>query len=523
MNFDTPAALSIEAWNKQKAALGKDKSLDDKLSKNAAKVTEALKNLDKARSAVDFSLLDPKGVTTAADAEAALKKLDASSKGNLKNLRGVLKQAGAAADEFAAAVEKIRKSLQGASAAVAVTAMGAATAASKAAPAYEQSLVSAAEAAEAGLQAIVAKAKSQKAPPPAAGTLNKQQLLLKSRFITAMKLAKNPPPKLKLKFAFAVGKTMALCYISKDCGPPHEKLLKGMFPKDDVPKIHRPKDGEVIWEQKKLTFVTDAPVPAGVVKKVALTMKTVFKLPMGLRIRTTAGQAEEAEGEEFPDSALDAADDPKAKAEAAKEYASRLQGLRDDIAKALKGPNGADVQERMASIKSNIASKDFDALSEDLDLLEALLDETPAEAVDVGASGSGGLSVKQLAVARLEWIKSRDTCTSEITRLCKAVADAYRGETAHLPKVREAITRLDGLKGKLKTGLDDVLDKALSENDAARRVELTKAARNYLKSVQEFIEKDELMQNLDGNEILADMRVVAPMKERLSAIEAALG
>ena len=89
--------------------------------------------------------------------------------------------------------------------------------------------------------------------------------------------------------------------------------------------------------------------------------------------------------------------------------------------------------------------------------------------------------MSQLATARLEWISTRDTAISEISRLCKAMADAFRGETQQLPKVREAITRLDGLKRHLKTDLDDALDKALSENDAARRTQLATAAKNSLK------------------------------------------
>src|SRR5665213_2624284 len=127
MNIDTPAPLTTDAWNKQKTALAKDKSLDEKLSKNTSKMTEALKTLDKVSSTVDLSVLETKGVASAAEGEAAL------NKGNLKNLHGAIKLAAAAADEFAAAVERIRKSLQGPSAAVAVAAMGAADAASKAA------------------------------------------------------------------------------------------------------------------------------------------------------------------------------------------------------------------------------------------------------------------------------------------------------------------------------------------------------------------------------------------------------
>jgi hypothetical protein len=524
MNLDTPAALTVETWNKQKAALAKDKSLDEKLSKNSAKLADALKSLDKAHSAVDFSLLDSRGVASAADAEAALKKLDALTKGDLKGLRGALKLAEAAADEFAAAVEKIRKSLQGSSATVAVAAMGAAAAASKAGTPFEQALASAADAAHDEFQAILAKAKSQKpaGAPAAGGKLNKQQLLLKSRFITAMKLAKNPPPKLKLGFAIAVGKTMALCFVAKNCGTTHEKLLKSMFAKGDVPKVYRPKDGQVIWEQKKLTFVTDAAVPPGVVKKVALTMKTVFKFPVGLRIRNTKGQVEEAEGEDIPDHALDAADDPKAKADAGKEFAAKLKSMQADILEGLKGPAAEEVKELMASIKSHGSGHDFEAAAEDLEDLEALLDNTPA-ATDDDDQGAGGLSVKDLATARLGWIQARDVAIGEITRLCGAVAAQFHGETQQLPKVREAITRLDGLKRKLRTDLDDALDKALSEHDSARRAQLARAAKNSLKSIRTFIDQDELMQNLDGNEILRDMNVVAPMKARLSAIEAALG
>jgi hypothetical protein len=528
MNLDTPAALTIEAWNKQKAALAKDKTLDDKFSKSAAKVTDAFKNLDKAHSAVHFSVLESKGVSTAAEAEAAIKELEAADKGDLKNLRGALKLAEAAADDFAAAVEKVRKTLQGASATVAVAAMAAAAAASKAGTAFEQSLDGAVDAAQREFKAILAKAKSQKpaaaGAPGVPGKLNKQQLLLKSRFITAMKLAKNPPPKLKLGFAIAVGKTTSLCFIAKNCGTTHEKMLRAMFPKEDPPRVYRPKDGHVIWEQKKLTFVTDAAVPPGVVKKVALTMKNVFKLPVGLRIRNTKGEAEEAEGEEIPDSALQGGDDPKAKAAAGKEFANKLKSMQADILEGLKGPAAAEVKELMASVKAHGSSQDFESAAEDLEDLEALLDNTPAAAV--GASdeaAASGLSVRQLGTARLEWIQTRDMAIGEITRLRNAIAESFRGETAQLPQVREAVVRLEHLKAMLKTDLDDRLDKALSENDPARRAQLATAAKASLAHLRSVLKEDKLMQHLDANEILPDMHVVAPMQARLSAIEAALG
>jgi hypothetical protein len=59
-----------------------------------------------------------------------------------------------------------------------------------------------------------------------------------------------------------------------------------------------------------------------------------------------------------------------------------------------------------------------------------------------------------------------------------------------------------------RTGLDDGLDRA---------------ARDSPTSIRGFIDKDKLMQSLDGNEILGDMHVAAPKWQRLAAIEAALG
>ena len=240
--------------------------------------------------------------------------------------------------------------------------------------------------------------------------------------------------------------------------------------------------------------------------------------------RNTKGEAEEAEGGEIPDSVLQQADDPKAKAEAGKEFANKLKSMQADIVEGLKGPAAAEVKELMASIKSHGASHDFEAAAEDLEDLEALLDNTPAAADDASDDAvPSGLSVRQLGTARLEWIQTRDVAIGEITRLCKEVAASFHGETQQMPKVREALVRLDSLKYKLKTELDDRLDKALSENDPARRAQLAKAAKASLESLGSFLEKDELMQNLDANEILPDMKVVAPMQARLKAIEAALG
>ncbi len=616
-----PESLSVAGWDRQKNAMAKDKAVGPKLQGESTKLAEAIKNLDKAQSAVDFSMFDAKGIATAAAAEAAIAKIDAAVKGDLKNLLGAAKLAGAAADTFAAAAEKLRKTVKGDSEKVAIAAMTAASTASKAAGKFVNDLNSAVTSAQSELEALSAKLKAgeKKGAPGAAPASPKATAdakfigaLLKKTVATLRSPKGSPVP---VRFLVLQEDKKIRLYLGPKPDNNFAKLKSQFGPKAKIRKIKDPK-AEVIWEKAALTFVSDI-LKGGLAKPIQMAIKEQTKnLSVKVRIRKADGSGV-AEGDNVPDPTeeqlkVDPADEAELLA-AGKDFAKRLAELQPQIAEALKGKSAQKLKALVASVQSHGKAQKFAEASDDLDEIESLLEGAdapddgqgddgggdastgpadqgapagvpPAKAfsakltalmpkiraaiaaggdtakqikdmteqagklvqsqvqVDVdranallskvedllgkvggAAAGGGAFSVQKLATARLDWIATRDKAISEITRLSRAIVDAYRGETDQQAQVKAAITKLAGLATRLKSGLDNELDAALSAKDAASREQLANKAKNSLKSIKKLMDEDELMQSLDGNEILGDMHVVAPMKERLSAIEAALG
>jgi hypothetical protein len=238
-------------------------------------------------------------------------------------------------------------------------------------------------------------------------------------------------------------------------------------------------------------------------------------------IESLLEQGDEAEGDESQAEREGAGKADKGVAPG-KAFAAKLTALMPKIREAITA--GGDAGKKIKGLveqAAQLAKTEKDAAVVQANDLLGQVEDLLAKAA--GATAGGGLSVQKLATARLDWIKTRDTAISEITRLSKAIVEAYRGETDQQAQVKAAITKLAGLATRLKSGLDNELDAALSENDAARRVALAKKAKDSLAAIRKLVDEDELMKSLDGNEILSDMNVVGPMKARLSAIEAALG
>jgi hypothetical protein len=609
---EIPDSLSVAGWDKQKNAMAKDKAVGPKLQGESTKVTEALKKLDQSQSAVDFGMFDAKGITSAAAADAAVAKIEAAVKGDLKNLLGAAKLAGAAADTFAAAAEKLRKTVKGDSEKVAIAAMTAASTASKAADKFVNDLNSAIASAQSELQALSAKLKAgEKKGAPGAAPANPKAVAdgkvigaLIKKSVALLRSPKGSP--VPVRFLVLQEEKKIRLYLGPKPDNAFAKLKSQFAPKAKIRRIKDPK-GVVIWEKAALTFVSDI-LKGGLAKPIQVAIREQTKLSVKVRVKKSDGSVDEAEN--VPDLTDDQLKvDPAEEAElqsAGKDFAKRLAELQPQIAEALKGKSAQKLKVLIASVQSHGKAQKFDEASDDLDEIESLLEGAdapdddqgddasaadkgapagvpPAKAfaakltalmpkiraaiaaggdvakqikdmteqagklvqsqvqADVdkantllsnvedllgkaaGATGGGAFSVQKLATARLEWIAARDKAISEITRLSKAIVDAYRGETDQQAQVKAAITKLAGLATRLKSGLDNELDAALNAKDAASREERASKAKDSLRSIKKLMDEDELMQSLDGNEILGDMHVVAPMKERLSAIEAALG
>ena len=138
-------------------------------------------------------------------------------------------------------------------------------------------------------------------------------------------------------------------------------------------------------------------------------------------------------------------------------------------------------------------------------------------------AAAGGLSVKRLADARLDWIQKRDAALKEINFLIAQIYALFKKEPGQQTQLNDAIAKLKGLTTSLKTSLENDLDAALNAKDPASRAQLATKAKASLAAVRKFVEEDELMLNLDANEVVKSMSVVAPMKSSLEAIEKALG
>jgi hypothetical protein len=603
-NVEIPDSLSIAAWERQKSAMAKDKAVASKLQGETTKVAEAVKALDKAQSSVDFSMFDSKGINSAAAAQAAIDKIEAAVKGDLKTLLAAAKSAGTAADAFVTACDKLRKTLKGDSEKIATAAWTSTKAASSAATKFAADVGAAVTTAQAELEALCSKLKAGDkkvaAPNPKAAADGKVLGALIKKSIAALRNPKGSP--LPVKFSVVRLDKKFRIYLGPKPESALAKLKTQFEPKAKIKLFKDPK-GTVIWEKAALTFVSDK--LSGVSAKllqVAIREQTKG-LTAKVRIKKSDGKVDEADAADLKDTDLQVdADDEAALKTDLKDIVQRLADMKAEIEAAIKSGGNPKLKTLYASLQSHIAGQKADEASDELDEIESLLapaDEDEGEGAEtessgdksvppakafaaklgalmpkireaiaaggdaaekikaaveaagklaktekdadvakanlllsevekklgqgVGAAQTGGFSVQQLGKARLDWIATRDKAISEITRLSRAIVDAYRGETDQQAQVKAAITKLAGLATRLKSGLDNELDAALSAKDAASREQLANKAKNSLKSIKKLMDEDELMQSLDGNEILGDMRVVAPMKERLSAIEAALG
>ncbi len=199
---------------------------------------------------------------------------------------------------------------------------------------------------------------------------------------------------------------------------------------------------------------------------------------------------------------------------------ARLNAMGKSITErvALGGPEAARL--KAAVVKANellgANGRAADAVAL-IDGIEKLLAKPPE------AGKAGGLSVAQLGKARLEWINVRRAAVKGIEDLAKKIEAEYAGEAGQAKEVKAATARLRTLAGTLKEDLETQLDKALNENDPARRTAAVAVVKTTLTSVKNLLTSDPLMKEIDGNELMPGLKVVAPMQAQLQAIEGALG
>ena len=150
-----------------------------------------------------------------------------------------------------------------------------------------------------------------------------------------------------------------------------------------------------------------------------------------------------------------------------------------------------------------------------LDRLEGLLNAPAA------TSASGEISLVKLGKARVEWIDVRSKAMQELQRFKQILQDEYQDDPKEQTALANAIQRLTKTGAALNEELADQLDRVLN-TDTAQRPQQLNTAKSVLARFVNFLESDDLMSVIDGNEYAPDMLVAEPLRRKLQEIAAAL-
>ena len=229
-----------------------------------------------------------------------------------------------------------------------------------------------------------------------------------------------------------------------------------------------------------------------------------------------------------------AADQFEAALKAGKALVEILQKTTESEAGTAGAPDLKALVQRLGSLKARIAAIGTPVggkLSEMLQKIVALVktapDQARAEADKLEAaldklSSGPNISVRELGEVRLEWRPVRTNAGGEIARLKQAIIDEYKAIPEAGEKVDKALKTLDATISRLDDRLTDELDAVLNADDS-KRPPLAIKARKTLGEYISFVDSDPIMQALDDNDILPDLSVTEPIREKLRRISAALG
>jgi hypothetical protein len=170
----------------------------------------------------------------------------------------------------------------------------------------------------------------------------------------------------------------------------------------------------------------------------------------------------------------------------------------------------------VAAFQQLVKSGELDQAKEVLGQLAALLKSIGPP------TGTGKVSLVKLGKARLEWVGVRDAALADIRKLQAAIAAEFKSDAEQIDALKAALTRLNEGIRELEAKLAEQLDQVLNADEAARP-SLIAAARKTMARLTNYVESDPIMAELDDNEVIPGMKVVAPVRAKLNEISAALG
>ncbi|WP_217351824.1 hypothetical protein [Ruegeria sp. HKCCD8929] len=297
--------------------------------------------------------------------------------------------------------------------------------------------------------------------------------------------------------------------------------------------------------------------PPGAAKRLKAFLKLATGDMMKVQLMDTSGSV--LEGDEDEDKAEAAPqdqaqdepqhDDQDESAELSGKLDAVLKKLAPRIATAL-GQNAKaqePIQKLMAAIKTAGAANDSETAKKRLGQLTELLGKIAAaaqkaetapqaqdEAADEDATEqqhaadegeqeeAGPVSLVKLGKVRLEWPETRTKAFADLDRLKKHIESEYSDMPEAAGAVSAALSQLDKSLATFNENLHEQLDEVLNADESDRKAQVD-AAHDMIKRFNKHVDSDPILAELDGNDILPDVSIAAPIRAKLSEIATALG
>ncbi|HMC16489.1 MAG TPA: hypothetical protein VKI18_12705 [Albitalea sp.] len=516
--FTYPSVLDSANWSKQKGVPPK------------SDVAKALDSLKKTHGNLDTSLLDTGKLKSVDDVKGRIDAVNAAVGKGVKTAADEAKNVSTTANDFKKGKETTKE---------AATAAGLVA---KAADDYAKDVGAAFQSVLKELAPLLAKLeaaskKDEENEDEEDPDLEKDRKKVGKLIESAMKEAKKKP----MKFVIGVFKKQVMAFVGKSTSSSTEKRLKKLMEVKEHVDFMR---GTVTFEDNKAWVFEGVNIRAGgfaVMLQKALMEQTGKRYKV--KTRRPTGETDETgdDGDEGADDALEQVSEKGGKeaAKAAEVLArhKKLKPLFDGLISA-GGALAGEVRTGLASFESNVRSKKFDEALKVLDDLEKSLRAKAAQSGKGGDAAEG--RAKETADAAIdkargaaqapgsaklatEWASAAQDVRDGIKSLIEKIKQEYSNEPDQKVQVADAVKKLEELSSSLQDDLSTKLSEVFGETDPAKRADLTRKAKVAWANVAKMVAGDKLLRELDGNELLPSLKVVAPLKARLSDIGRALG
>ena len=488
-----PAVLVPSAWEKQKATAGR-----------ATELSDPLKALAKSAGALDGSVLDTAGLSSAEEIERRMTEVSAFLDRKVEPVADEATKVAAVAKKCKAVLDRDPAGK---------VAAGAVLAVQKAATTYAEEIVEAVKAVQSDLKsrlAEAARAEKGKGKGDQGTELTPAQKGARAKLLAALRTVKSrKPAEGPMACMISIGPDTALAWVAPTVGASQKTVLSGLMDGQSGLKFY---DGQCVWERNAYTFVGED-IPKGVVKKLQAGLLSLLGVKLAIRVRNKAGVAEEAEGQDVPDDQTDGEGSapqvsdsgPSAVEEdPARAFNAHLAELLPLVKEAVAagGPNAQNAKLLVSQAGALARSSDFARAEAMLVDARALLSAAPG-------NGAGTAGAKTMPL----WQRARDAAVGQIGQLQSAMRDS-----GHPVLTRIADQGLNAITQRLQVGLQVALMEFDSAAPAAR-VRARLQARRAIGDFRTFLDGSGALDLLERNPLGVNVTIRNTLSSALDAVE----